>query len=287
MATQQTKVAVVTGASRGAGKGIALALGSFGYQVFISGRTRHEGDAALPGTVQATADEVTERGGQGIAVYCDHRDDKQVEALFKQVAEQAGRLDVLVNNACHIPEQLIDPGGFWEKPLAMIEIQNVGMRSHYVASYYAAPMMVKQRSGLIVHTSSFGGRCYMHGPAYGGGKAGVDKMASDMAVDLQPHQVAVVSLWMGPLYTERMKEAIKRHPETYAAFAEMAETPEFPGLVINALANDPNIMERSGQILIGAELAEEYGFKDVNGKQPPSHRTMLGDPIQASPAKVV
>jgi NAD(P)-dependent dehydrogenase (short-subunit alcohol dehydrogenase family) len=162
------------------------------------------------------------------------------------------------------------------------------MRSNYVASYYAAPLMVARRCGLIVHTSSFGGTCYMHGPAYGAGKAAVDKMAHDMAVELRPHGVAVVSIWMGLLRTERTTAALA-DPELaqhYAHLLESMETPEFTGRVIAALARDPHRMARSGKVWIGAELAQEYGLREADGRQPPSHRAMLGDPTVFSPAVV-
>jgi len=279
------RVVVVTGASRGAGKGIAIALGATGATVYVTGRSLHEGDAMLPGTVGATAAAVTAAGGQGIALACDHRDDAQVAALFERVrAEQGGRLDVLVNNACLIPPELTQPGPFWRKPLHMQQLFDVGMRSHYVASWHAAPLMVAQGSGLIVHTSSYGSVCYMHGPAYGAGKAAVDKMAHDMAVDLRPHGVAVVSLWMGLLDTERTAWAMT-DPETarkYAPLRDRMESPQFTGRVIDALARDPRRMERSGQVWIGAELAREYGVTDIDGRQPPSFRAALGEPPRYS-----
>jgi NAD(P)-dependent dehydrogenase (short-subunit alcohol dehydrogenase family) len=279
-------VVVVTGASRGAGKGIALALASSGATVYVTGRTRNEGDAPLPGTVQATADEINQRGGVGIAVICDHGDDEQVKALFEQVEREQGRLDILVNNALLVPDGLVEKGPFWQKPLALQEILNVGMRSTYVASYYAAPLLVKTGGGLVVNTSSFGGRCYMHGPAYGAGKAAVDKMAHDMAVDFKPFNVAVISLWMGLLKTERSNKVFKESPELYASVEAVAESPEFPGLVIAALANDPLLMERSGKVWVGAELGVEYGVLDINGLQPPSYVRTLGEPTTFNPAIV-
>ncbi|TNF35597.1 MAG: SDR family NAD(P)-dependent oxidoreductase [Gammaproteobacteria bacterium] len=280
------QVVVVTGASRGAGKGIALALAETGATVYVTGRSAQEGDAPLPGTVFATAEEINQRGGKGIPVVVDHADDAQVKALFSRIDREQGRLDILVNNAACIPEGLTDKGGFWEKPLGLLDILNVGMRSHYVASYYAAPIMVRQRSGLIVHTSSFGGRCYMHGPAYGAGKAAVDKMANDMAVDLRPYDVACVSIWMGLLRTERTMKVFDAEPEKYAALMEATESPEFTGRVIAALAKDPALMQKSGKILVGAELAQEYGVTDIDGRQPASHAPMLGAPAQANPAVV-
>lgn len=287
MGLAQNRVVVVTGASRGAGKGIALALGATGATVYVTGRSKQEGDAPLPGTVYATAEEITRRGGKGIAVVVDHANDAEVKALFERVKKEQGRLDILVNNACAIPDGLVDHGGFWEKSLQLLDIMDVGMRSHYVASYYAAPIMVAQRSGLIVHTSSAGGRCYMHGPAYGGGKAAVDKFANDMAVDLKPYNVACVSIWMGLLRTERTLAVIEAEPDKYGPMLDNSESPEFTGRVIDALANDPALLEKSGRILVGAELAVEYGVKDVDGKQPPSPAAMLGGPAQANPAVVM
>jgi NAD(P)-dependent dehydrogenase (short-subunit alcohol dehydrogenase family) len=282
----QPVIAVVTGASRGAGKGIALALGAAGATVYVTGRSEREGDAALPGTINATAKEIDALGGRGIPVFCNHADDAQVEALFAKVRQEAGRLDILVNNATFLHDQLIQPGGFWEKPLALVNILDVGLRSAYVASYFAAPLLIASGKGLIVFTSSFGASCYMHGPAYGAQKVGVDKFAKDMAVDFRSRNVAAVSLWMGPLKTERTMAVWQREPEKYADFEPFAESPQFTGLLVNALYRDPQLMDKSGQVLVGAELALEYGIRDLNGKQPPSHREMLGGPVQAHPAIV-
>jgi NAD(P)-dependent dehydrogenase (short-subunit alcohol dehydrogenase family) len=281
-----SKIAVVTGASRGAGKGIALALGAKGYTVYITGRSQKEGDAPLPGTIGQTAAEVTERGGNGIAVACDCNDPQQVRALFEQVKREQGRLDILVNNATALHDDLIKPGPFWEKSVDLIGILDVGLKSSYLASYYAAPLLVANKRGLLVNTSSFGARCYMHGPAYGAQKSGLDKMAHDMAHDFKPFNVAAVSIWMGMLRTERTERVIAAEPDKYTALAAMMETPQLTGLVIDALYNDPDLLAKSGQTLVGAEEALHYGIRDVNGSQPPSHRPMLGDPITWSPAVV-
>lgn len=268
----------MTGASRGAGKGIALALGATGATVYVTGRTRIEGDAPLPGTVQGTAEAVTAAGGKGIAVFCDHADDDNVRQLFEQVSDEQGHLDILVNNATSLPDALTQSGPFWEKPLALTELWQVGMRSYYTSAWYAAPLLLASGEGLIVNTSSFGGRIYMHGPAYGAGKAAVDKMAHDMAIDFRAHKVTVVSIWMGLLLTERTKRVFAAEPEKYASLADTAETPEFTGRVIDALAKDPRLQDKSGRVLIGAELGQEYGVMDTNGRSPPSHRAFFGDP---------
>jgi len=276
MALKQDRVAVVTGASRGAGRGIALALGATGATVYVTGRTQREGDAPLPGTVQATADAVTAAGGCGIAVYCDHADDTQTKALFERVKQEQARLDILVNNATVLHDALTDVGPFWEKPLELANILDVGLRSHYSASWFAAPLLLANGEGLVVNTSSFGGRIYMHGPAYGAGKAGLDKMTHDMAIDFKPHGIAVVSLWMGLLATERTRRLIAAQPDKYAGMAEAAETPEFSGRIIDALACDPQLMGKSGKVWIGAELGQEYGVTDLDGRQPPSPRALFG-----------
>ena len=288
----EPKVAVVTGASRGAGKGIALGLAAKGMTVYVSGRSKSRANATLKGeplggTLDETVAAIDAAGGKGVAVRCDHADDAQTAALFAQVAKEAGRLDILVNNAAHVDDALIDPGGFWEKPLSLARILDLGLRSAYVACCHAAPLMVAQQSGLIAFTSSFGGVCYMHGPAYGAQKAGIDKFAADMAVDLEAAQVAAVSLWLGPLVTERTAVVLKHRGEEYEGFMAVAETPEFNGEVIHALACDPALMAKSGQTLITAELALEYGIKDKGGKQPPSYREQLGAPRIPHPARVI
>lgn len=286
------KVALVTGATRGAGKGIALGLASQGMTVFVTGRSKSTPTATLKGetlsgTLDDTVEAINNAGGQGIAITCDHADDDQTEQVFKQIASEAGRLDILVNNAAYIHDSLIDPGGFWEKPLDLVRILDVGLRSAYVASYYAAPLMIKNGSGLITFTSSFGSACYMHGPAYGAQKVGYDKLAADMGVDLENENIAAVSLWLGPQLTERTEVVLKHRGEQYDDFMAMAETPEFNGRIIYALASDPDLMQKSGQTLVTAELAMAYGLTDTEDRQPPSYRDQLGEPRIPHPARVI
>jgi len=280
------KVAIVTGASRGAGRGIAAALGAEGWRVYVTGRTLVEGAAPLPGTIGAAAEGVTAAGGEGIPVQVDHADADAIAVLFERVRVESGRLDILVNNVAAIHDDLIAPGPFWEKSPELVNLLDVGLRSHYLASWHAAPMMVQQGRGLIAFTSSFGSVCYMHGPAYGAQKAGVDKFAADMGVDFQGTGVAAVSLWMGPLLTERSSKSLAERPEQYEAFMANAETPEFNGRLIHALYEDPNLHALNGQTLIGAELAERYGITEAEGRRPPSYRDMLGAPRIPHPAIV-
>jgi NAD(P)-dependent dehydrogenase (short-subunit alcohol dehydrogenase family) len=267
-------VVIVTGASRGAGRGIAISLGSHGCTVYVTGRSQKAGDHTLPGTIHETAEAVTKAGGQGIAVRCDHGDDEQVEALFAQVMAEQGRLDILVNNAAAVYDELTLPGNFWEKPLKMGDMIDVGLRSGYVASWLAAPIMIKQNRGLIVFTSASGAVHYSLGPAYGAHKAGMDKMAFDMGVDFKHAgaNVTALSIWMGALATDRLLALIASDQPTFGHLRGQIETTEFTGHIIWALHEDPKLAELNGETLIGAELALKYGIKDKGGRQPPSYR---------------
>jgi NAD(P)-dependent dehydrogenase (short-subunit alcohol dehydrogenase family) len=276
------KVAIVTGASRGIGKGIAWALGSEGATVYVTGRTVTPGSYSLPGTVGETADEVTRRGGRGIAVQVDHAKNDQVAALFAQVQIEQGQLDILVNNAFSIPEDLTEPRPFWDKPLSNWEMVDVGVRSNFVAAWHAAKLMAPRKSGLIVAISGYVGVTYTYGVVFGTAKSAVDRMARDMAVELKPHNVASLSMWCGLTFTERAERNLNRNPEMKKQTVTnptVGSTVEFPGRIIAALARDPAIMKRTGGTFIGAELALDYGVTDVDGKNPPSLRAQRGAPI--------
>lgn len=260
------RVAIVTGASRGIGKGCALELGAAGATVYVTGRTVEEGAAALPGSVGATAAAVDEAGGQGIAVPCDHRDDEAVEALFQRVDAEQGRLDVLVNNAFLIPKELTSGRPFWELPLSnWDDMIDVGTRSAYVASVFAARMMVPRRSGLIVNVSSSGAREYAWHVVYGVGKCALDRITADTAHELRDQGVAVVSLWPGLVLTERTSQARAALP---SLDFEGAESQRFTGRAVVALAADPERMRWSGRAVPSREMAEVYGFTDVDGRLP-------------------
>ncbi|MGH0032912.1 MAG: SDR family NAD(P)-dependent oxidoreductase [Myxococcota bacterium] len=260
------RVAVVTGASRGIGKGCALELGAAGASVYVTGRTVDEGGAPLPGTIGATADEVGAGGGRGVAVRCDHRDDAQVEALFARVDDEAGRLDVLVNNAFVIPPELTSGRKFWEVPLSnWDDMFDVGTRSAYVASVFAARRMVEAGRGLIVNISSSGAAKYAWHVAYGVGKCALDRLTADTAHELAPHGVAVVSLWPGLVLTERIQRNLTNMPGLSRV---KAESQRFTGRAVAALASDPDVMRHTGQALASRTLADLYGFTDVDGSLP-------------------
>ena len=272
------KIVLVTGATRGLGRGIARSFAAPDTTVYVTGRKA--GDLA---TLVA---EIVALGGTAVALACDHRDDAQVAAAFARIAEEAGRLDILVNNAAAVyPEGLTAPGGFWEKSLNLADMIDVGLRSNYVAAWHAAKLMVAAGRGLIASISFYGAVSYFHGAAYGAAKAGTDKMMRDMAVDLAPHGVAAVSIWPGFVLTDAVLAIPPElFPEELRANLPNWETPEFTGRVIAALADDPALAALSGRALIGAELGAGYGIADRDGKSPPSYRATMGVPVISAPA---
>lgn len=260
------QVAIVTGASRGIGKGCAIELGAAGATVYLTGRSIAEGSHPLPGTIGATAADVTAAGGEGIAVACDHGDDHQVAELFDRVSKERGRLDVLVNNAFLIPKELTGGKPFWENPLSnWDDMIGIGTRSAYIASWHAAHAMVPQGGGLIANISSSGAAEYSWHVAYGVGKCALDRVTADTAHELVSHGVAVVSLWPGLVLTERTRGAAQALPDLNF---DGAESQRFTGRAIVALASDPERMRFSGQAIASRSLADEYGFTDMDGSLP-------------------
>src|SRR5215510_501805 len=271
MVSMKGKVAVVTGASRGVGRGIALGLGEAGATVYVTGRSvKDKTDVEkLGGTVFQTAEEVTAIGGKGIAIHCDHRDDKQVEAAFKQITKESKKIDILVNNAWGGYEKMGEGSKltffkpFWEQPFwpwdAMFD---AGVRAAYTASALAARTMIRKKKGLIVNISFWSAQVYLNNTQYGVSKAAVDKMAEYMAHELKKYQVAVVSLYPGLVRTESVMRNAKHFDMSNS------ESPQFIGHVVAALASDKNIMKKSGKVLVAAQEALEYGIQDIDGKQP-------------------
>ncbi|AHH19241.1 putative oxidoreductase, SDR family [Nocardia nova SH22a] len=269
------RVAVVTGASRGIGKGIALELGAAGATVYVTGRSEHTGH--LPGTVAATAAEIDALGGHGVPFVCDHRDDEAVARLFETVRADHGRLDVLVNNVYNSPASARWLGKpFWEvPPAAWDEGFDIGVRSHYAAAHFAAPLLIDS-GGLIVDISSPGAEHFTHNVVYGVGKAAVDRLTADMAHDLADTDVTVVSLWPGIVNTELLQlvpaDAQGRRLITLPGEGTFdlndAETPHFAGRAVVALAADTGRRARTGRAWRVADLAEAYGFTDIDGRVP-------------------
>ena len=260
------RVAIVTGASRGIGKGIALELGAAGATVYVTGRTVREGEAPLPGTIGDTADAVSRAGGRGIAVACDHADDAAVEAIFARVASEQGRLDLLVNNAFAMPPDLTRQRPFYERPVSDWDVMvDVGTRSAYVASVFAARAMVGAGRGLIVNVSSSGAVEPRWHVVYGVGKAALDRITADTALELAPHGVVVVSIWPGLVLTERTEQARAALPQLDF---EHAESQRFTGRAVVALASDPDVRRFGGRAISSRDLALAYGFRDVDGRLP-------------------
>lgn len=247
------RVAVVTGATQGLGRGIARELAQHGAEVFVTGRSLDP---------MKLADRIT-------GIRCDHRLDSEVETAFKTILQEKRTIDILVNNVWGGYERMVESGTFtwakpfWEQPVWRWDSMfAAGVRAHYYASQLAAPAMIARQSGLIVNISTWAAQKHIGNVAYGVSKAATDKMTADMAIELKPHGVTVVSLYPGRVRTEKVMEA--------AQWFDMSnsESPEFTGSAIAALATDPNLIRHTGQVLVAAALAGDYGFTDIDGRTP-------------------
>jgi len=283
------RVAIVTGASRGAGRGIAIELGAAGATVIVTGRSTRAHPAtsygqllamsslpALPGNIDDTADEVTQAGGRGIAVPCDHTLDDDVAALFDRVQREHGRIDLLVNNAWGGHESFdgVFDAPFWQHPMAHWDTMfDRGVRNHLLASRHAAPLMVKQQRGLIVTTTFWDRGHYLRGNLfYDLAKASMTRLAFGMAQELRAHGVASVAVSPGWMRTEFILAGHKTDEAHWQERPSLArtESPRYLGRAVAALAADERVMDKSGQVLRVADLAEEFGFTDVDGRRVPA-----------------
>ncbi len=256
------KIAVVTGASRGIGRGTAIALAEKGATVYVTGRTSGTGELTIDRTVEL----VEQAGGRGVAVLTDHGDDAQIAALFERVGAAEGRIDILVNNVYKIPDPPAWGGGFWDHPVSIWDDQvGIGLRAHYIATWHAAPLLFAGGpGGFICNVSSPGGQSYHFSSSYGAGKAGLDRLGADMALELQPKGIACVTLYPGSVSTEFIVGA----RGTSAEEMHTAQTPLVVGRSVAALATAPDLMQRSGSIQWVEDLGREFGLVDEFGRPP-------------------
>jgi NAD(P)-dependent dehydrogenase (short-subunit alcohol dehydrogenase family) len=274
--TLSDKVIIVTGASRGAGRGIAVTLGAAGATVYVTGRSisGQVTTESLPGSIDETAELVTARGGTGIAIRCDHTVDSDVEKLFERVRNEQGRLDLLVNNAWggyehHDHQKFSAP--FHKQPLRHWEgMFTAGVRAALVASQFAVSLMLPQRSGLIVNITAWDREKFLANVFYDVAKAAVNRMTYGMARELRQHGIAAVALAPGFIRTERVAAAFEAAGNK--DYLKFTESPEYVGRAVAALASEKNILEKSGRVLTVGDLADEYGFSDVDGRRIPAFR---------------
>ena len=261
MGSLQGKIAVVTGASRGIGKGIALALGEQGCTVYVTGRTTGDGER----TIDTSARQVTEAGGEGRAIQCDHGDDADIAALFKKIGEEVDHIDILVNNVYKIPSPPAWGGGYWDHPIQVWDDQvGIGLRAHYVASWHAAALMFKSEGAAMINVSSPGGQSYHFSSSYGAGKAGLDRLTADMAIELEPKGIPAIVLYPGSVATEFIQDAAKEREMDLT----QAQTPLLVGRSVASLLQTDDLMSRTGSIQWVEDLISEFDLYDENGSRP-------------------
>ena len=261
MSDLKGQIAVVTGSSRGIGKGIALALAEQGCTVYATGRTIGDGDR----TIDTTARQVTEAGGEGHAIRCDHGDDDDIARLFEQIGQEAGRIDILVNNVYKIPSPPAWGGGYWDHPISIWDDQvGIGLRAHSVASWHAAGLMFESDNARMLSVSSPGGQSYHFSSSYGAGKAGLDRLTADMAVELEPKGIPACVLYPGSVSTEFIQDAA----EEQGVDLSQSQTPLLVGRAATSLLMSDDMMSRTGTIQWVEDLIAEFDLYDENGSRP-------------------
>ncbi|NMH68194.1 SDR family NAD(P)-dependent oxidoreductase [Bacillus sp. RO3] len=267
------KVALVTGGSRGAGRGIAIELGKAGATVYVTGRsTKGHSTQNFPGTIDATAAQIDEAGGKGIAVRCDHTMDAETEAVIKQIREEQGKLDILVNNVWGAHDIGVNPGPFWEQSLDNWDTMfTAGVRAQLATNHYAIPLLRENDKALIIHTTFWDKGSYSGQFYYDLAKNALVRMAYGLSEELKGDRIAVLAVSPGFMRTELVLEHMGVDEENWQESEHLTktETPFYVGRAIKALALDPNVMEKTGQVLRAGDLAEEYGFTDVDGRYIP------------------
>jgi NAD(P)-dependent dehydrogenase (short-subunit alcohol dehydrogenase family) len=267
------KVALVTGGSRGAGRGIAVELGKAGAKVYVTGRSvRGKTTNHWPGSIDETVEQIRQSGGYGVAVPCDHTNDAETKEVIERIRQEEGRLDILVNNVWGGNELSIENKPFWEQSLKHWEnMFTAGVRVQLVTNYYAVPLMRQQQQGLIVHTTFWDDNKYIGHFYYDLAKNALIRMAYGLAVELKNDHIAVVAVSPGWMRTELVLREFNTDEEHWQEIEELkqTETPYYIGRAITALANDPDVLKKSGQVLKVGDLALEYGFTDIDGRVVP------------------
>lgn len=265
------KVALVTGGTRGIGKGTAISLAKAGAVVYFTGRTEKEfqGAVKLSGSLEATEQEIKRVGGIGYGIKCDHEDDAQTKMVIDKIISNEGKIDILVNNVWGGYEYFNDGTEFWNEkeffeapPKRFDKMFNAGVRAHYITSCLTIPFMIKQGGGLITNISFWAAERKDMGVPYGMAKAATNKLTETMAYELEKHGISVVTIYPGLVRTESVMKS-----QDYFDMSN-SESTEFTGLAISALATDPNVIKKTGTRQIAAQIALDYGYTDIDGKQP-------------------
>ena len=272
MINRENRVAIVTGATRGAGRGIARTLGADGATVYVTGRSTRSAPAVpeFPGGVEDVADEISALGGTGLAAPCDHTDEDAVRGLFERVSSEQSRLDLLVCNAWSGYQPYDEHNDWFRKPFWEQSMERWdgmftgGLRAHLMTAMYGIPMMLERKRGVIIFTTFTMGRKYLGNVFYDVAKNAACRAAEMLALELQDHEIAVLALSPGWMRVERM---------TGLSDDQLAQTEsvDYIGRAVLALAHDPAVIRRSGQTLAVGDLAREYGFTDVDGRQPTAY----------------
>jgi NAD(P)-dependent dehydrogenase (short-subunit alcohol dehydrogenase family) len=288
--TLKGKVAVVAGASRGCGRGIAVALGEVGATVFVTGRTTRSGPTPVdqaPGAIEDTAEEVTRRGGRGIPACVDHTDPSQVEDFFARVGQTHGRLDILVCGVWGGNERYLDPiwnESFWKQPVGVWkEFLDAGPYAFWLSAHASSRIMAENHAGLIVAvtepiTGQFDGQQSSMAETFGHlAHYSINRLVSALARHAQDAGIAVVGLLPGFMRTERVEMHLPDEESRKRFRYDLSESTEYSGRAVAALASDPHVLAKSGTLLFVANLAEEYGFSDIDGKRVANfYRVVLG-----------
>ena len=267
------KVALVTGGSRGAGRGIAIELGKAGATVYVTGRsTKGNATQNFPGTIDETAVQIYEAGGTGIAVRCDHTVDAETKAVIEQIREEQGKLDILINNVWGAHDIGVNPGAFWEQTLENWDTMfTAGVRAQLATNHFAIPLLRENKEALIVHTTFWDEGKYTGQFYYDLAKNALVRMAYGLSEELKEDGIAVMAVSPGFMRTELVLEHMGVNEENWQESEDLkvSETPHYVGRAITALAMDSNVMEKTGRALRAGDLAKEYDFTDVDGRYIP------------------